>query len=69
MGNGCGEGEVEGINNDQVRDNRGVLVVEGGILGVFAREGVSRAHLSTRSDNPFNVEVSQEEGPACLLAR
>ena len=69
MGNECGEGKVEGINNDRVGDNRGVLVVEDGILGVFAREGVSRAHLSTRSDNPFNVEVLQEEGPTCLSAR
>ena len=25
--------------------------------------------MSTGSDNPFNVEVLQEEGPSCLLAR
>ena len=45
------------------------MVVEDGILGIFAREGVSRAHLSTGSDNPFNMEVLQEEGPTCLSAR
>ena len=27
------------------------------------------AHLSTRSDYPFDVEVLQEEGPSCLLMR
>ena len=45
------------------------MVVEGGILSIFAREGISRAHLSTGSDNPFNVEVLQKEGPTCLLTR
>ena len=69
MGDGCGEGEVKGINNDRVWDNRGILVVEGGILGFFVREGISRAHLSTGSDNPFNMEVLQEEGPMCLSVR
>ena len=66
---GCGEGEVEGINDDRIRDNRGVLVVESGILGIFSREGISRAHLSPGSDYPFDVEVLQEEGPSCLSTR
>ena len=60
---------MEGINDDRVRDNRGVLVVESGILGIFSREGISRAHLSTRSDYPFDVEVLQEAGPLCLSTR
>ena len=45
------------------------MIVKGGILGIFAREGISRAHLSARSDNPFNMEVLQEEGPSCLSTR
>ena len=45
------------------------MVVKGGIQDIFAREGVNRAHLSTGSDNPFNVEVLQEEDPTCLLVR
>ena len=45
------------------------MVVDVGILGIFVREGVSRAHLSTRSDNPFNIEVLQEKGPTCLSVR
>ena len=45
------------------------MVVESGILDIFSREGISRAHLSTGSDYPFNVEVLQEEGPSCLSTR
>ena len=45
------------------------MVVENGILDIFSREGISRAHLSTGSDYPFHVEVLQEEGPLCLSMR
>ena len=54
---GCGEDEVEGVNDDRIRNNRGVLVVESGILDIFSREGISRAHLSSGSDYSFDVEV------------
>ena len=66
FGNGRRKFKVESIDDDRARNNGGIGVVEGGILGIFARESVCGAHTRTRSDHPFNVKVLEKESPMSL---
>ena len=66
LGDGRRKFKVESIDNDRVRENGDVGIVEGGVLGIFARESVCRAHTRTQDDHPFNVKVLEKESPMSL---
>ena len=52
-----GEGKVEGVNYGGFRNNRGVIIIEGSVNLIIARESISRSEFSTREDLPDDVEV------------
>ena len=60
IGDGLGKGEIKSINDDGFGDNRGGMIIRGGVKIILAQESVSRAHLRARGNNPFNVEVLKE---------
>ena len=64
-----GEGEVEGVNDDWVGDDRSIDVVGGGVNEVTGREGVGGSHLGTQEDFPDDIKVLEEQGPASLVLR
>ena len=66
LGDGRRKFKVESIDDDGVRNNGGVGVVEGGVLGIFARESVCGAHMRTWDDYPLNVRVFEKESPTSL---
>ena len=45
------------------------MIVRRSINIIFAGKSICRTHLRARSDNPFNVEILEEEQPMSLLAR
>ena len=65
--NGRREFKVESIDDDGVRNNGGIGIVKGGVLGIFARKSICRTHARTRGDYPFNVKVLEKESPMSLM--
>ena len=63
------EGEIEGIDDHGVRKDGSMRIILSGVDMVFAREGISRSHLCSRSNFPDNVEVLKEERPTSLGTR
>ena len=59
-GDRLGKSKIESIDNDQVRNNGGSMVIGRCINIIFAGEGVGRAHLRTWDDHPFDVKVLKE---------
>ena len=53
----AGEGEVEGINYGGFRNNGGVIIVEGSVDLVIARESIGGSEFSARKDLPDDVKV------------
>ena len=53
----AGEGEVEGINYGGIGNNRCIVIVEGSVHLVVAREGIGGGEFSTRKNLPDNVKV------------
>ena len=51
------EGEVEGINYGRIGNNRCIVIVEGSVHLIVAREGISRGEFSTRENLPDDVKV------------
>ena len=66
FGDGGRKFKLESIDNDGVRNNGGVGIVEGGVLGIFARESIRGAHTRTQGDHPFNVKVLEKKSPTSL---
>ena len=64
--NGRRKFKAEGIDDDRVRNNGGVSIVEGGVLDIFVRESICGAHMRTWRDHPFNVKVLEKESPTSL---
>ena len=62
----AGEGKIEGINYGWFRNNGGVIIVEGSVDLVIARESVGRSEFSARKDLPDNVKVLEEKRPSGL---
>ena len=60
------EFKVESIDDDGVRNNGGISIVKGGVLGILARESTCGAHTRTWGDHPFNVKVLEKESPTSL---
>ena len=69
FGDGRRKFKVEDIDDDRVRNNGGVSIVEGGVLGIFARESIHGAHMRSRGDHPFNVKVLEKKSPMSLAVR
>ena len=67
FGEGGRKFKVESIYDDGVGNNGGVGVVEGGVLGIFARESICKAHTRTQGDHLFNVKVLEKESPSSLM--
>ena len=67
FGNGGREFKIESIDDDGVRNNGGIGIVKGGILGILARESICRAYARTQDDHPFNVKVLEKESPMSLM--
>ena len=65
--NGGSKFKVESIDDDRVRNNGGISVVKGGVLGILARESIRGAHARTQGDHPFNVKVLEKESPTSLM--
>ena len=63
------EGEIKGIDDHRIRDDRGVCIVSSGIQVILSRESVHRSHLHSRGHFPDNVEILEKEGPASLVTR
>ena len=63
------EGEIEGINHGGFRNDGGIVIVEGSVNLVIAREGVGGGEFGTREDFPDDVEVLQEKRPSGLPTR
>ena len=53
----AGEGEIEGINYGGFRNNGGVIIVEGSVDLVIARESVGGSKFSARKHFPDDVKV------------
>ena len=51
------ECKVEGIDDSGLRNNRGVIIIEGSVNLIVAREGVGRSEFSTWKDSPDDVKV------------
>ena len=45
------------------------MVVRGSVNIVFAEKSIGGTHLRTGSDDPFNVEILEEEQPTSLSVR
>ena len=45
------------------------MVVRRSINIIFVGKSIGGAHLRTRSNDPFNVEILEEEQPTSLLVR
>ena len=52
-----GKSKVKGVDDSRFRDDRGVIIIEGGVYLSIAGEGVGRSKLSTREDFPDDIEV------------
>ena len=68
-GDGLGKGKVKHIDDDRIRDNRRRMVVRGSVNIVFVGKSIGGIHLRTRSDDPFNIEILEEEQPTSLSVR
>ena len=64
-----GEGKIKSIDNNRFRNNGGINIVKGSVDRVPVREGVSRGHLGTGEDFPYNIKILEEEGPVSLATR
>ena len=53
----AGKGEIEGIKDGGFRNNGCVIVVEGSVDLVIARESIGRSEFSARKDFPDDVKV------------
>ena len=53
----AGEGEIEGINHGGFRNDGGIVIVEGSVDLVIAREGIGGSEFGTREDFPDDVKV------------
>ena len=60
-GDRLGNGEVKRIDDNRIRGNRGGKVVRRSINIIFVGKSIGGAHLRTGSNNPFNVEILEEE--------
>ena len=49
--------KIEGVDYGRFGNNRGVIIVEGSVNLIIARESVGRSEFSTREDLPDDVEV------------
>ena len=63
------EGEVEGIDDHRVWEDRSVCIVGSGIQVILSRKGVGRSHLCSWSNLPDDVKILEKEGPASLATR
>ena len=45
------------------------MVVRRSINIVFVKKSIGRTYLGTKSDDPFNVEILEEEQPTSSLTR
>ena len=63
------EGEIEGVDDHRIRDDGGICIVSSGIQVILPRESICGSHLCTRGYFPDNIEILEEEGPACLSTR
>ena len=59
-GNRLGEGKVKCIDNDQVGNDGGEVVIRRHINIIFTGKGIGGAHLRAKSNYPFNVEVLEK---------
>ena len=53
----AGKGEIEGINDGGFGDDGGIVIVEGSVDLVVAREGVGGGEFSTWENLPDDVKV------------
>ena len=63
------ESEVEGIDDQRVREDGSVCVINSGIQVIFSRKGISRSHLCSWGNLPDNVKILEKEGPVSLATR
>ena len=63
------ESEVEGIDDQRVREDGSVCVIGSGIQVILLREGISGSHLHPRGNLPDNVKILEKEGPTSLATR
>ena len=63
------ESEVEGIDDQRVREDGSVCVINSGIQVILSREGISGSHLRPRGNLPDNVKILEKEGPMSLVTR
>ena len=61
--------EVEGIDDNQFRNDRSIDIIEESVNEVAMREGIGRGHFGAWEDFPDNIKVLEEEGPASLMLR
>ena len=51
------ESKVEGIDDSGLRNDGGVIIIEGSVNLIVARESVGRSEFSTWEDFPDDVKV------------
>ena len=63
------QGEIEGIDDHGVQEDRSVYIVHSGVQVVLSGEGIGGSHLHSQGDLPDNVKVLEEKVPAGLEMR